>query len=583
MSDAPSPFYEGTRLQRGWDSTSLGWLKHCSRHYQYKMIEGWSSRGSGLHLFFGQVYHSAIETFDRVKAEGGNFDDCLDAAVAHVLSETWVNGAPWNSGDTSKNRDTLLRSIIWYYDQFRDDPAQTVVLANGRPAVELSFRFELDLVPAGFSEPFLLSGHIDRLVTFAGDTYAMDHKTTKQTLSDHYFSQYNPDNQMCQPPETIVLTENGEKTIAEITSNDKVICPHRSGKELRSERVIATSSRPYAGNLIVLQTKYGSHRVTPNHRCIVRLSDSCKNYEAVYLMRKGNRYRIGITSLRTRRDFKNGLSQRCRLEQADAMWLLAVTPDREEAWAIEQMLSVKYGIPAFTFLNKSYKNFSETKQFQLNWLWSVFDNNIADAIELLNNLGQDINYPIYEVNSGEELAFTRKSFVYAANLNHNIFEVAVLIGNDLIWVPLTVGREPYEGLVYSLEVETNESTLPKGSYIANGILTGNSLYTLATQVIYETNVKGVIIDAAQIAVGFSRFQRGITYRTPEQLNEWLATTKHYLLQAQRYADEGFWPMNDKACFNCEFRRVCSADPRMRQTFLESDFDRSEPWNPLKAR
>ena len=31
MDTHPQPFYEGTKVQWAWDSTSLGWLKECRR------------------------------------------------------------------------------------------------------------------------------------------------------------------------------------------------------------------------------------------------------------------------------------------------------------------------------------------------------------------------------------------------------------------------------------------------------------------------------------------------------------------------------------------------------------------------
>ena len=51
-----------------------------------------------------------------------------------------ASGAPMEFEDTIKTRFTLLRSVVWYLEQFENDPCETVILADGRPAVELSFR-----------------------------------------------------------------------------------------------------------------------------------------------------------------------------------------------------------------------------------------------------------------------------------------------------------------------------------------------------------------------------------------------------------------------------------------------------------
>lgn len=226
MSD--SPFLPGTRIQFAWDSTSLGWLKECPRKYQYSMIEGWRSRSESVHLKYGQLYHSALETYDKYRAfePERSHDDAVENAVWEALLQTWEYpdewdyrkanpappsgpGKPWLSDHPAKTRETLIRSIIWYLDHFKDDQAKTVILENGKPAVELSFRMELDFEPnhvarqqgidggMGYSpQPYLLCGHLDRVVNYLDGAYVMDRKTSGSTIGSSYFDQYNPDNQM---------------------------------------------------------------------------------------------------------------------------------------------------------------------------------------------------------------------------------------------------------------------------------------------------------------------------------------------------------------------------------------------------
>jgi len=333
-TESQSPFLSGTNIQFAWDSTSLGWLKTCPRLYQYSMIEGWRSRGQHVHLDFGQYYHHALELYDRHKALGVDHNEALYEAVKYCLEVTWtyVELEDPATGEWSKNslgpldwshnlktRETLVRSVIWYLEEFGvNDAAQTVILQNGKPAVELSFRLEMDWGPKYPSaspdvrnqhmQPYILSGHLDRVVSFQDGIYVMDRKTSSTTIGGYYFDGFNPDNQM-------------------------------------------------------------------------------------------------------------------------------------------------------------------------------------------------------------------------------------------------------------------------------------SLYTFASKVIYSTPVKGVIIDAAQIAVGFTRFSRGFTFRTEAQTEEWLTNTKEWLELSEDYAMKGFWPMNDKSCHQyggCTFRKVCSKSPEVRQKFLETDFEK-RPWNPLESR
>lgn len=112
-----------------------------------------------------------------------------------------------------------------------------------------------------------------------------------------------------------------------------------------------------------------------------------------------------------------------------------------------------------------------------------------------------------------------------------------------------------------------------------------SMYTLASQVAFKNPVKGVIVDAAQIMVGGTQFQRGVVQKSQEQIDEWLADTKRWIGSAINMAIQGQWPMNDKSCHNyggCPFIKICSSSPNVRQSYLDSNFEK-RPWNPLELR
>lgn len=185
-------------MQIAWDSTSMGTLMECPRKYQYSIIEGWQPRQMSVHLAFGIHYHSALETYDRVKVETGDHDRAVVAAVRRALEDTWdyTLNRPWNSDDKNKNRFTLIRTVVWYLAQFREDPLETIILANGKPAVELSFRFETEYVsPEG--SPFILCGHLDRLVMWNERPRVVDRKTSKNSIEgEEFFARFTPDNQM---------------------------------------------------------------------------------------------------------------------------------------------------------------------------------------------------------------------------------------------------------------------------------------------------------------------------------------------------------------------------------------------------
>lgn len=205
-----SPFLPGTNIQYAWDSTSLGYFKTCPRLYQYRMIEGWEPKDESIHLRFGSEYHAAIHDFEGYRVAGLSFDEALRETVRALLVRIQdFDPDPTTKAGKYKNPRTLLQLVVDYFDEYRNDPCETYIRENGQPGVELSFRFELDWGPAMGREPtpsdaepgeqlqpYLLCGHLDRVVTFNGDLYVLDHKTTTTTISDYYFAGFSPNNQM---------------------------------------------------------------------------------------------------------------------------------------------------------------------------------------------------------------------------------------------------------------------------------------------------------------------------------------------------------------------------------------------------
>jgi len=215
---APSPFLPNTNIQYAWDSTSLGLIKTCPRLYQYTMIEGWGHTTESIHLRFGQEYHSALQDYEIARADGVEHEAAIHIAIEQLLSRT----AGWNVDTTNKpgkykNRESLTGLVVDYLDHYGvDDPAVTFIKTDGTPAVELSFRFELDFGPMServrnmtpvrraedasweqpWEQPYLLCGHLDRVVSFNDALMVMDHKTTTTTLNEAFFRQWSPSNQM---------------------------------------------------------------------------------------------------------------------------------------------------------------------------------------------------------------------------------------------------------------------------------------------------------------------------------------------------------------------------------------------------
>lgn len=191
------------KLQLAWDSVSYNALDKCPRYYQLSIVLGYGLSGNtNDHLLFGQLWHSACETYDHQRAQGVDHESAVRHIVYCLLINTWdfVHSRPWVSAEPTKTRETLIRTTILYLDNFENDPLATVIKADGQPAVEVSFNFDLGEVINGFRSPtgesYLWCGHFDKVAEWNGEYWIPDKKSTKFELNEEYFSQFSPDNQM---------------------------------------------------------------------------------------------------------------------------------------------------------------------------------------------------------------------------------------------------------------------------------------------------------------------------------------------------------------------------------------------------
>lgn len=191
VEEEESPFLPDTNIQFAWDSTSLEYIKRCPRLYYYKMIVGYTSNEEDVNLRFGAEFHQALHDYQLLIADDIEHDEALFLAIKELLLRT----DEWRPENKYKNRPFLIRSVIRYLDKYKDDPCKTVVRPDGTPAVELSFRLELEYGPTP-EQPYLLCGHIDRMVESQGTEFFMDYKTTTTTPSNWYWDQFHPHNQM---------------------------------------------------------------------------------------------------------------------------------------------------------------------------------------------------------------------------------------------------------------------------------------------------------------------------------------------------------------------------------------------------
>lgn len=182
-------------VQAAWSPSSLDTLQHCPRRYQYERIERWKARRESPALWFGSLYHEAIQHYMVARTRNLDHEAALEATVEWLLNASWP--LPFDpTEDTARGRFQLLRAVIWYLDDQPKSHMAPVTLRSGLPAVELEFDLALPLVnPDGHH--YRLRGLLDQVdrSDLYGSDMIRDRKTTKASISENYLADFKPNNQ----------------------------------------------------------------------------------------------------------------------------------------------------------------------------------------------------------------------------------------------------------------------------------------------------------------------------------------------------------------------------------------------------
>ena len=174
-----------------WDSSKLSCAGECPRKFQYRMLEGYQT-GEEFDLIFGMHFATGMNTFYEAMARGEARDAALRSSIRKVLEDSYPDKEILGRQPV-KNRVNLVRSLVWYFDEYKSDmPVVEVKDSEGQtqPGVELSFKVEV-------ADDLFFCGHMDRVVKDESDQiYVMDQKTTGSTPSPWWFEMFNLNDQM---------------------------------------------------------------------------------------------------------------------------------------------------------------------------------------------------------------------------------------------------------------------------------------------------------------------------------------------------------------------------------------------------
>ena len=239
-------------------------------------------------------------------------------------------------------------------------------------------------------------------------------------------------------------------------------------------RVVKTAKRWYSGDMLTVVTDGKSTRMTPNHWLWVRFNKACEEKYALYLMyREDLGFRIGLTKIKKGANcYGYGLTYRMAQEKADKAWILRVCDHRSEVECLEEIFSLKYSIPECVFeptagvINRTVE--------QIRFVFSSVSREGGRRCLADNNLLEDqpIAYRRGEIMKGRRVynqSWRGYFKTAAANLIPEIMEIPKIRANAS--APITsITRNPFDGWVYSLDVEKDHT------YIADGVIVGNSIF-----------------------------------------------------------------------------------------------------------
>ena len=277
----------------------------------------------------------------------------------------------------------------------------------------------------------------------------------------------------CQPGDTMVDTPDGSVSIASLRDGDRVVSYSRNHNALvglREGLGVRSTSRPFAGHLIGVNVGARQTWCTPGHIWTVKLAPEADAAWCVYLMRRGNWWRVGKSKLLSTWGF--GVKQRLSTEGGDEAWILSTHMSNVDAAIAEQVVQSEYGIPTTTWAES---HSSRRTLADVGALYALLDlpRLQTGAEAAIAAHGRSLEHPFVRAAQTRGKAGRRVAMrVRACNLFAGVMHVPVSRGEQVTtWEPIrALDRQPFDGPVYSMAVEKYEH------YVADGIVTHNCFY-----------------------------------------------------------------------------------------------------------
>ena len=305
----------------------------------------------------------------------------------------------------------------------------------------------------------------------------MNQKNTQLVFVGDTFQQI-----YCQPAGTIIamakcrgqLNFPKSKPIEDVKVGEHVITFDDSYVFPTGNPVESITEINYEGKLIVTTTDAGCiSKYIPQHQCMIRISQSMEDKHIVYLMQKGNQFRIGKVPYLYKSQYNTfGLNARASVEQADMAWILSVQNSSEEATLYEAIYQAQFGIPGVCWREQ------DKHRIDVDYFWGFIGDNTKRGKNCLQGFNLLIDMPLWKKGHETTIGLRRVTITAAANIHTGMLMLPLKKalrpgqGNRNAtakhWEKIYTQKENYKGKVFSLQIKKYHN------YFADGLLTHNS-------------------------------------------------------------------------------------------------------------
>lgn len=309
----------------------------------------------------------------------------------------------------------------------------------------------------------------------------------------------------CSPPDEKVLTTDGYVEMQDLDPNKHRLAGYMtkcnrltwgglnsmngSPRKNMGYRFIKAKN-PYTGQLIILKTETSTTRVTPNHKVQVRFTKKFFEKWVVYLMKRGDWWRVGICVSGHRPYRSGGIAGRLATEQADCAWILKVCCSREEAIYHESIIQGKFGIPGLTFESAKARTLSSEMLHKIHDATKESVNKRIDCLCSEFGILKDMPLWTRQTNTVQKRNMRGMFLTAAANIIGGYMEVLTVNQSFInerfsqsydikpIWMTVDISKQHYNGDVYSLDVEPYHHYVSGGTIVHNSVKGGEADVTI---------------------------------------------------------------------------------------------------------